>query len=104
MIRPVIKFVVLGVFLMALLTLPVLTQVFAMGGGGGGGGAGAGGAGAGAAGGAGGGGGAGGVGAGGAGGPGVGGYGGGSVYSPGPDSSYAKSLGTKAKKKGKKAM
>ena len=77
---------------MALLTLPVLTQVFAMGGGGGGGGAGAGGAGAG------------GVGAGGAGGPGVGGYGGGSVYSPGPDSSYAKSLGTKAKKKGKKAM
>ena len=111
MIRPVIKFVVLGVFLMALLTLPVLTQVFAMGMGGGGGGGGGAGAGAGAAGGAGG------VGAGaGAGGAGVGSagagaagssgcsYGGGYFYSPSQDSSYAKSLGTKAKKKGKKAM
>jgi hypothetical protein len=91
MIRPVIKFVVLGVFLMALLILPMLTQVFAMGMGGGGGGAGAGGAGAGSAG------------AGAAGSSG-GGYGGGYFYSPGPDSPYAKSLGTKAPKKGKKAM
>jgi hypothetical protein len=93
--RSVIKFVVLGVFLMALLTLPVLTQVFAMGGGGGG--AGSGGAGAGGAGGVG-------AGVGAAGSGDGGGYGGGSVYSPGLDSSYAKSLGTKAKKKSKKAM
>jgi hypothetical protein len=51
MIRPVIKFVVLGVFLTALLlTLPVLTQVFAQTGMGGGAGAGASGAGAGGAG------------------------------------------------------
>ena len=114
MIRPVIKFVVLGVFLMALLTLPVLTQVFAMGMGGGGGGGGGAGAGAGAAGGAGGvGAGAGAAGAGGAGagsagagaaGSSGGSYGGGYFYSPSQDSSYAKSLGTKAKKKGKKAM
>jgi len=103
MIRAVIKFVVLGVFLVALLTLPVLTQVFAMGmGGGSGGGTGAGaGAGAGAAG-------AGGVGAAGAGagaaGSSGGGYGGGNVYSPDPNSSYAKSLGTKAIKKGRKPM
>jgi hypothetical protein len=117
MIRPVIKFVVLGVFLMALLTLPVLTQVFAMGmggGGGGGGGAGAGGAGAGAAGGAGGvgagagaaGAGAGGAGAGSAGagaaGSSGGSYGGGYFYSPSQDSSYAKSLGTKAKKRARR--
>jgi hypothetical protein len=101
MIRPVIKFVVLGVFLMALLlTLPVLTRVFAQTGMGGGAGAGAaGGAGAGSAGG--------GAGSG-------GGYGGGFIYHPDQDSSYAstrpgwsyatKSLGTKATKKHRNTM
>jgi hypothetical protein len=93
MIRPVIKFVVLGVFLTALLlTLPVLTQVFAQTGMGGGAGAGGAGAGAGAG----------------------GGYGGGFIYHPDQGSSYAstqpgwsyatKSLGTKATKKHRKAM
>jgi hypothetical protein len=100
MIRPVIKFVVLGVFLTALLlTLPVLTQVFAQTGMGGGAGAGASGAGAGGA---------------GAGAGAGGGYGGGFIYHPDQDSSYAstqpgwsyatKSLGTKATKKHRKAM
>jgi hypothetical protein len=112
MIRPVIKFVVLGVFLTALLlTLPALTQVLAQTGMGGGAGAGASGAGAGGAGA-----GASGAGAGGAGaGAGAGGgYGGGFIYHPDQDSSYAstqpgwsyatKSLGTKATKKHRKAM
>jgi hypothetical protein len=95
MIERVIKSVVQGVFLTALLlTLPALTQVFAqtgMGGGMGGGvGAGAGGEGAG------------------------GGYGGGFIYHPDQDSSYAstqpgwsyatKRLSTKATKKHRKAM
>jgi hypothetical protein len=118
MIERVIKSVVLGVFLTALLlTLPALTQVFAqigMGGGmGGGAGAGASGAGAGASGA-----GAGASGAGGAGaGAGVGaggGYGGGFIYHPDQDSSYASTqpgwsyattrLSTKATKKHRKAM
>jgi hypothetical protein len=100
MIRPVIKFVVLGVFLTALLlTLPALTQVLAQTGMGGGAGAGASGAGAGGA---------------GAGAGAGGGYGGGFIYHPDQDSSYAstqpgwsyatKSLGTKATKKHRKAM
>jgi uncharacterized membrane protein len=108
MIRPVIKFVVLGVFLTALLlTLPVLTQVFAQTGMGGGAGAGASGAGAGSAG-------AGAAGGGGGGGGSGGGYGGGFIYSPSQDSSYAstrpgssyatKSLGTKTTKKRRKVM
>ena len=113
MIRPVIKFVVLRVFLIVLLALPVLTQVFAqtgMGGMGGGAGAGASGAGAGA-------------GSAGAGAGSAGGFGGGYFYSPSPlgrpvagaglggfystqqpGSSYARSLGTKATKKHRKAM
>jgi hypothetical protein len=100
MIRPVIKFVVLGVFLTALLlTLPALTQVLAQTGMGGGAGAGASGAGAGGA---------------GAGAGAGGGYDGGFIYHPDQDSSYAstqpgwsyatKSLGTKATKKHRKAM
>ena len=120
MIRPVIKFVVLRVFLIVLLALPVLTQVFAqtgMGGMGGGAGAGASGAGAGASGaGAG-------AGSAGAGAGSAGGFGGGYFYSPSPlgrpvagaglggfystqqpGSSYARSLGTKATKKHRKAM
>ena len=100
MIRPVIKFVVLCMFLTALLTLPVLTGVFAQSGMGGGAGAGTG---------------AGSTGGGMGGGAGSGGgYGGGFVYHPDQDSSYAstqrgspyttKSLGTKATKKHRKAM
>jgi hypothetical protein len=118
MIERMIKSVVLGVFLTALLlTLPALTQVVAQTGMGGGAGAGASGAGAGASGagaGAGGASGASGAGAG-AGGVGAGGgYGGGFIYHPDQDSSYAstqpgwsyatKRLSTKATKKHRKAM
>jgi hypothetical protein len=119
MIERVIKSVVLGGFLTALLlTLPALTQVFAqagMGGGmGGGAGAGASGAGAGAGGAGAGASGVGGVGAG-AGGVGAGGgYGGGFIYHPDQNSSYAstqpswsyatKRFSTRATKKHRKAM
>ena len=92
MIRSVSRFIVLGTFLMALITPSVVAPVFAMGsGGGGGGGAGAGGAGAGA-------------GAGGAGAGGGGDYGVGYPYSgaySGSFSFYPNRLGTKAIHKGK---
>jgi hypothetical protein len=105
MIRPVVKFVMLCVFLTPLLlTLPALTQVFAQTGMGGGAGAGASGAGAGA----------GGAGSGAGAGSSGGGYGGGFVYHPDQDRSYAstqpgwsyatKSFGTKTTKKHRKAM
>ena len=105
MIRSVSRSILLGTFLMALITPSVLAPVFAMGGGGGGGGggagaggAGAGGAGAGAAGaGAG-------VGGAGAGGGSGGGYGVGDPYAgaySGSYSFYPNPVGTKAIHKGK---
>ena|SRR5215469_14106681 len=92
MIRSVSRFIVLGTFLMALITPSVVAPVLAMGSGGGGGGAGAGAGGAGA-----------GAGVGGAG-AGGGGYGVGDPYSgaySGSFSFYPNRLGAKAIHKGK---
>jgi len=106
MISSAKRFIVTGTLVMTLITLPALTNVYAMGaGGGGGGGAGAGGAGAGAGGAGAGAGGAGAGAGGGGGGAGGGSYGGGYPYSgaySGSVSFYSRPWGTRPIFKSKK--